>query len=160
MTDHGFGHHNHDTCISDALGSAEQYCADNKVKLTPVRRRVLEILLDEHKALGAYDILAILSKEGLGSQPPVAYRALDFLVSHGFAHRIENRNAYAACTFSGCDRSPTFLICTSCDNVVEAQTEASDIQIDGIAARAGFTISRAVIEIEGTCPNCTDAETT
>ena len=94
MTAHGFDPHDHDHCIADALSAAEDACARRKLNLTPVRRRVLEILLQQHKAMGAYDILARLESEGLGSQPPVAYRALDFLVSNGFAHKIEGLNAY------------------------------------------------------------------
>jgi Fur family zinc uptake transcriptional regulator len=67
----------------------ETHCTDEGLQLTKVRRRVLEILLLEQKALGAYDILSSLNAEGLGSQPPIAYRALDFLVTNGFAHKIE-----------------------------------------------------------------------
>jgi zinc transport system permease protein len=45
----------------------------------------MEILLQEHRALGAYVILDRFRDEGLGSQTPVAYRALDFLVTNGLA---------------------------------------------------------------------------
>ncbi len=84
----GFEHHDHRGCIAEAVSVAEAVCADRKVRFTPGRRRVLEILLEEHRALGAYDILDRLNREGRGSQPPVAYRALDFLVKHGFVHKI------------------------------------------------------------------------
>ncbi len=156
MSQSGFEHHDHTVCISGALTAAETYCRENKLKLTPVRRRVLELLLNDHKALGAYDILAIISSEGLGSQPPVAYRALDFLVTHGFVHKIENRNAYTACTHSGDDHTPAFLICTSCESVVEAHTDPTQGQIDQIAKQAGFTVQKSTIEIEGICPNCAE----
>lgn len=81
----GFQTHDHNQCVSLAVAEAQVQCAKRKLQLTPVRWRVLEILLSEHKALGAYDILGA---EGLGSQPPVAYRALDFLVANGFAHKM------------------------------------------------------------------------
>ena len=55
-------------------------CHDKSLQFTPVRRRVLEILLAKHHAVGAYDILDELLDEGLGSQPPIAYRALDRVV--------------------------------------------------------------------------------
>jgi Fur family zinc uptake transcriptional regulator len=84
----GFEEHDHSTCIKDALETAEAYCANENLQFTKTRRRVLELLLHEHKALGAYDILATLSKEGLGTQPPVVYPALDFLVAKGFVHKI------------------------------------------------------------------------
>ena len=46
----------------------------------------------------AYELLDGLARAGLGSQPPVVYRALDFLVANGFVHRIERLDAFAACT--------------------------------------------------------------
>jgi Fur family zinc uptake transcriptional regulator len=54
--------------------------------LTPVRRKVLEILLQEHRALGPTRSWTGL-RAGFGSQPPVAYRALDFLVATGLPTR-------------------------------------------------------------------------
>ena len=81
----GFEQHNHGACLEKALNSAEEYCTKNKIKLTPIRKKVLELLLQEHRALGAYAILAMLREQGFSNQPPVAYRALDFLVEHGFA---------------------------------------------------------------------------
>ncbi len=94
----GFEPHDHIGCIADAITVAEARCTANGLQMTPVRRRVLEILLQEHVALGAYAILERLRQEGLGSQPPVAYRALDFLVKHGFVHKIERLNAFVACS--------------------------------------------------------------
>jgi Fur family zinc uptake transcriptional regulator len=84
----GFAQHNHGACMSEALAAAEARCAAGGLRFTPVRRKVLEILLQDHRALGAYSILDRLREEGFGSQPPVAYRALDFLVANGLAHRL------------------------------------------------------------------------
>jgi acyl-CoA synthetase (AMP-forming)/AMP-acid ligase II len=66
-----------DVVGTDALARAEALAVARGVRLTPVRRRVLEILLEEHKAMGAYDVLTRLAAEGFGNQPPVAYRALE-----------------------------------------------------------------------------------
>lgn len=153
----GFEPHDHRSCVAGSLAEAERHCAATGLRLTPVRRRTLEILLAEHRALGAYDILAVLGKEGLGAQPPVAYRALDFLVGAGFAHKIEALNAYIACAHLGaCDR-PAFLICRSCKSVAEADTATStQSQLQNAAAAAGFTIERTVVEAEGICPRCQD----
>jgi len=150
----GFAKHNHSECVQTALSRAEAHCADTGLRLTPVRRRSLEILLAEHRALGAYDLLANLSDEGLGAQPPVAYRALDFLVKAGFAHKIEALNAYIACAHLGSDHTPAFLICRSCQSVAEADTAPAQGRLGEAAHAAGFTIERMVIEAEGLCPAC------
>ncbi|WP_299149278.1 transcriptional repressor [uncultured Tateyamaria sp.] len=153
----GFQPHDHADCIRTTLAQADAYCAQHKLKLTPIRRRALEILLAEHRALGAYDLLAVLAEDGLGTAPPVAYRALDFLTSAGFAHKIEGLNAYIACAHFGADHSPAFLICTSCKSVAEAETTATQGRLGEAARAAGFTISRTVVEALGLCPQCQEA---
>ncbi len=130
------------------------HCEKEGLKFTPVRQRTLEILLREHRALGAYDLLAQLADEGLGSQPPVAYRALDFLVKTGLAHKIEALNAYIACAHSGTDHSPAFLICRGCKAVAEADTAMTSGRLGDAARAAGFQIEHTVVEARGLCPSC------
>ena len=159
MTQTGFDTHDHSHCIHAAISAAETRCAEEKLRFTPVRKRVLEILLEDHRAQGAYDILARLAEEGHGAQPPVAYRALDFLVGHGFAHRIERLNAYVACTHAhDTDQAPAFLICRKCGAVAEAGAQKVETTIGIEAARLGFVIERTVLEMEGLCPACIKAE--
>lgn len=150
----GFEKHNHKSCIKQAMASADAFCAREGLQFTKTRRRVLELLLMEHKALGAYDILGHLSAEGLGSQPPIVYRALDFLVANGFVHKIEKLNAYSACSHPGETHSPVFMICHKCNSVAEAQTEPLRGFLGATAKAAGFQIERTVIEAEGLCPRC------
>ena len=155
--DLAFAAHDHAHCAHDALSRAEAVTQATGARMTPVRRRVLEILLEQHKALGAYDVLARLATEGFGNQPPVAYRALEFLVDQGLAHRIQRLNAFTACVHPGKDHAPAFLICRTCYMVAEAEAAAARASLDAEAARAGFQVERSTIEALGLCPNCREA---
>ncbi len=150
----GFEQHDHHACIATSVAEAERRCAAEGLRLTDIRRRVLEILLEGHRAMGAYDILEVLNSEGLGSQPPVAYRALEFLVTNGFAHKIERLNAFVACGHPSGECAPAFLICRGCEKVAEAQATPHDGALGASAAAAGFLIERAVVEVVGLCPEC------
>lgn len=150
----GFATHDHAQCMRTLLERADAHCKDKGLRLTPVRRRALEILAQQHRALGAYDLLAVLAKEGLGHQPPVAYRALDFLVKAGFAHKIEALNAYVACTHIGGEHAPAFLICRACSSVAETSTAPNQGRLGAAAEAAGFAIERTVVEAQGLCPDC------
>lgn len=152
--DPAFGAHDHTHCASDALVRAEAVAEAAGARLTPVRRRVLEILLEDHRALGAYDVLRRLAAEGFGNQPPVAYRALDFLVEQGLAHRIRRLNAFTACMHPGTVHAPAFLICRACDAVAEAPAAPVRAALDDAAAALGFVIERSNIEALGLCPAC------
>lgn len=152
-----FARHDHDHCARDVLDRADHLAGANGVRLTPVRRRVLEILLEEHRAMGAYDVLKRLAAEGFGNQPPVAYRALEFLVDQGLAHRIRRLNAFAACMHPGEAHAPAFLICRECNTVAEAPAEAVRAALDGAAAALGFLVERSTVEALGLCPSCQGA---
>lgn len=149
-----FRRHDHDKCISRAIPFVEAQCEKKGLRLTALRRRVLEILMESHKALGAYDILARLREEGRAAQPPVAYRALDFLVEQGFVHKVEGMSAFVACTQSEIHRDAAFLVCRSCKTVAEVPAPAGKDGLDRIAETLGFAIERSRIEIEGLCPAC------
>lgn len=154
METHAFHSHDHAHCTHAVLARAETMIAANGARLTPVRRRVLEILLEQHRAMGAYDVLQRLAAEGFGNQPPVAYRALEFLVDQGLAHRIDRLNAFTACMTPGEAHAPAFLICRSCAAVAEAPAATVRAALEAAAADLGFAIDRASIEATGTCPAC------
>jgi len=150
----GFEAHDHAACTAEMMATADAYCSANRLQFTPTRRRVLEILLEEHRALGAYDILERLSQEGLGAQPTVAYRALDFLSAHGFVHKVERLNAFVACAHPQEAHVPAFMICRLCESVAEACLSPSRTVLGKAARETGFRIERTVVEAEGLCPNC------
>ena len=149
-----FDLHDHAHCAGDMMARAEALTLDKGLRLTPVRRRTLEILLEAHRALGAYDVLNRLSAEGYGNQPPVAYRALEFLVEQGLAHRIRRLNAFTACMHPGEVHAPAFLICRLCDAVAEAPAAPVRAALDQAAGDLGFVIERSNIEALGLCPAC------
>ncbi len=143
-----FRDHDHGHCVAAALAAAEAACAGRGLQLTRARKRVLEILLESHRAIGAYDLLERLVAEGRSAQPPTVYRALAFLTDQGFAHRIERLNAYIACARPGCAHDPAFLICRGCGMV--AESDARQLA----PAAGGFRIDSTVVEAQGLCPAC------
>lgn len=154
----GFARHDHAACVTGAMEAAEMRCDAENIRFTAVRRKVLEILLQEHRALGAYAILDRLRDAGFGSQPPVAYRALDFLVAHGFAHKIERLNAFIACAHPNEAHAPAFMICRNCDAVAEAQSAPARGALGAAARATGFRIERTMVEAEGLCPTCAEKD--
>ncbi len=150
--------HDHSICVSDTLAAAEKWCRNKKLRLTPVRRKVLEVLLREHRALGAYAILDHLRDAGFGSQPIVAYRALEFLTAQGFAHKIERLSAFVACTHPGKSHAPAFMICRVCNVVAETKAGSTNSAIETAAQMAGFQIERTVVEAVGICSSCVETD--
>jgi len=144
--------HDHAEGIRRVLAEAERRALKNKVNFTPVRRRTLAILLESRAAMSAYSLLKRLDAEGFGSQPPVVYRALDFLIAQGFVHRIERLNAFIACMYPDKTHAPAFLICRDCRSVAEICAPPPPLAQD--AQAVGFRIERSVMESEGLCRDC------
>jgi Fur family zinc uptake transcriptional regulator len=149
-----FRRHDHADCSAGTLARADALAKAGGLRLTPVRRAALEILLEAHRAMGAYEVLDRLVAAGFGRQPPVAYRALDWLVEHGLAHRVQRLNAYVACLHPGERHAPVFLICRTCHRVAEAPGARVRAALEAGAAAAGFAVERASVEAVGLCPAC------
>ena len=147
--------HDHTRCTAEAIAHAEARCAERGERLTPMRRRVLEVLAGSHKPLGAYEIIELIAGAGTRPAPITIYRALDFLRHNGLVHRIESRNAFLACVRDhAAEPAVAFLICERCGAVGEAPAAAVASSLAAAARSAGFTPQLSVIEITGTCAHC------
>lgn len=147
---HGHGQHDRASHLADA----EARCAAAGESLTPLRRRVLELLIDRPGPAKAYDLLPLLDSAAAKAKPPTIYRALDFLVRMGLAHRIESLNAFVACEFGACGRSAMFLICDTCGRAEEFDAGHALVDLNDAAQRDGFAITRTTIEAQGLCASC------
>jgi Fur family zinc uptake transcriptional regulator len=132
------------------MSRAESLCRERRLRFTPQRRRVLEILGTAGRPLGAYEILDALP----GAAPPTVYRALDFLLEQGLAHRLETLHAYVGCRHPEHPHCSQFLICFRCGRIDELEDERVSLSLGEAAASSGFLTERRVVELIGTCNRC------
>lgn len=146
--------HDHGDCVEQALVTAEKICRERGLRLTRIRRRVLELVWNSHKPVGAYDILDVLGREGQRSAPPTVYRALDFLIDADLVHRLDSLNAYVGCSHPHSSHTGQFLICRDCRSVAELDDKEISALVDRKANELGFSAVRQMLEIQGLCPEC------
>lgn len=146
--------HDHSACIDNAIEEAERLCAERGSRLTKLRKQVLTMIWQEHKAVKAYDLLDQLAKEGGSAKPPTVYRALDFLMEEGLVHKIESLNAYIGCPHPADGHVSQFLICDSCENIEELASASLDKAVQSAAAQAKFNVKKQTMELHGTCDRC------
>ncbi len=140
---------------STALAEALLECNRRGLRLTGLRQRVLDLLWQTGRPLGAYDMLPLLKSDRGGKlTPATVYRSLDFLVANGFAHRIESRNAFVPCAHPGHAHACLFLLCTDCGRAAEVESHGVEGLVEREAASRGFHVKRPVMEVEGTCNLC------
>lgn len=144
-------------CLHDleqALDQAEGLCRARKVRLTEQRRRVLRLVWQSERPLGAYDILAAIQAEQTKAAPPTVYRALDFLLQQGLIHKLETLHAYVGCPHPEHPHAGQFLICKQCGDVTELEDSAIVRSLGAAAEASGFSLDRKVVELSGTCAGC------
>jgi Fur family zinc uptake transcriptional regulator len=148
---------------AELLKEAEAACLRRGAKLTPLRREVLELILEAEAPIGAYALLDRLKAARPGAAPPTVYRALDFLLEQGLIHKVERLNAFIGCVEAGREQGQEhghphqFLICRRCGTTVEISDQAIARAIAEAAREAGFTAAAATVEIEGVCSRCAAA---
>ena len=150
--------HDHAHCVSSALAEADTLCERSGVRLTALRKRVLELVWQSHKPLGAYDILAELSaQDGRRAAPPTVYRALDFLLENGLVHRIASLNAFIGCSHPARPHQGQFLICRNCHTAIELQQPSISEASDSAAGQVRFQVEAQTVEVVGLCAPCRSA---
>jgi Fur family zinc uptake transcriptional regulator len=146
--------HVHEGCLARAVTRAEAVCKERGLRLTKLRRRILELVCASHEPIKAYELLDRLRKERRGAAPPTVYRALDFLRRQGFVHKIQSLKAFVVCGEPGHAGNGQFLICRDCGDVAEMDDPDVVDLLSVQAHRAGFSAEHQTIELRGLCSGC------
>lgn len=155
----GMAHaHAHLACaphsLADSLKEAEALCDARGGRMTPLRKKVLTLLLESDGPAKAYDLLSLMGDDGEAAKPPSVYRSLDFLLEMGLAHRIESLNAFVACGHWKHGHAAVFLICDKCGMAGELHAGDSVKKLTQEVEGVNFKMRNAVIEIRGLCEKC------
>jgi Fur family zinc uptake transcriptional regulator len=148
--------HDHHLHEGDSLRSAarERLIASGE-QWTDMRAAVFEALAGFTRPASAYDIAeAVSSAQGRRVAANSVYRILDLFVGANLARRVESANAYVANNHPDCLHDCIFLICDSCGQTVHIDDDSLSGGVRDAAASAGFSASRPVIEVRGTCGEC------
>lgn len=139
----------------DGLARADAACRTAGVRLTPIRRRVLEALYATHRPLGAYDVADRLATGARRVAPITIYRALEFLMEQGLVHRLASRNAFVACAHGHDSRDLiAFLICEACGGVDEMLSAPLSGAVAQLLDDERFEPHFQILEITGRCEHC------
>ena len=156
------------TATEAALVAAETVVQRRGAALTPIRREVLSQLVEAKKPVGAYALLDQIKRPKGRMMPATVYRALDFLMEHGFVHRIESMNAFVACNdlahpdHEGDHRGShggQFLICTGCGLTLELEDGRIAADLRRAAEQRGFSLNQLTVEMRGRCESCRAEDT-
>lgn len=149
--------HDHKSCVKSAMKSAEAVCAERGIRLTDLRRQILELVWTRHGPIRAYDILRLMNQGDGSATPNTVYRALEFLLGAGLIHRLDSLNAFMGCANPATKHTGQFLICRKCESAAEIHDAAIDRNLHKDAERLGFEVEAQTVEVRGLCSMCAAA---
>jgi Fur family transcriptional regulator, zinc uptake regulator len=149
-------HHVHDR--DDFLREVAAVCRERGLRFTALREHVLRLIAESPRPLKAYELLELMRDEHGPAAPPTVYRALDFLLEHGFIHKLESINAFVGCHHPRVQHSVPFLICDRCHATVELEDERVTELLREQAHALGFRPQAQTLEVHGLCARCVEAE--
>ena len=148
-------HHHHEHTGAGLVGAARAVLVDAGEQWTDMREDVFSALANRPRPASAYDLAEDVSRQrGKRVAPNSVYRILDLFVRTNLARRVESVNAYVANSHPGCRHDCIFLICDSCGRVVHNDDDRLTQALVGAAHKAGFADIRPVVELRGTCGEC------
>ena len=149
-------HHVHDG--NAFVAEVERLCGQRGLRLTPLRANALRLIADAARPLKAYELLDQMKATHEAAAPPTVYRALDFLLEHGFIHKLSSINAYVGCHHPGsAQHAVPFLICDGCQSATELEDERIVELLDARARATGFVPQAQTLEVHGLCAACAAA---
>ena len=148
--------HDHQLHEGDALRlAARKQLTGQGEQWTATRAAVFDALAGFTRPASAYDIAEAVSKaEGRRVAANSVYRILDLFVGSNLARRVESANAYVANAHPDCLHDCIFLICDNCGQTVHFDDDSLSGGVRDAAKTAGFSAPRPVIEVRGTCEDC------
>jgi Fur family zinc uptake transcriptional regulator len=148
--------HDHLEHSGDGLVAAAQSAlTESGEQWTEMRADVFAALVERDRPASAYDLAESVSAlRGKRVAPNSVYRILDLFVRTNLARRVESANAYLANAHPGCRHDCIFLICDSCGQAVHIDDDRLTGSLVAAAREAGFADVRPVVELRGTCADC------
>ena len=156
MAQHAHKNHAHKNHEGESLREAAgRRMIERGEQWTDMRSAVFDALASFDKPASAYDIAETVSKaRGRRVAANSVYRILDLFVGSNLARRVESANAYVANAHPGCLHDCIFLICDTCGQATHLDDDSVSTGVREAASNTGFAPKRPVIEVHGTCGDC------
>ncbi len=135
--------------------------SDSDLKISPLRKDILKIVLFSKKSLGAYDILKKLKKIRPNAEPPTVYRVMDYFIEKKIVHRIETENKFIFCSHPHDFKSEfhgILFVCKNCSSSFEVSEKNFSQTTKNLAKKYHFSLSDPIVEIKGLCQNCSNLD--
>src|SRR5712691_8087098 len=123
-------------------------------KRSSKRERIVGAFLRHEGHLSADELFELVRRQNPGIGRATVYRTLQWMVEAGIARKVDFGEGRSR--FEPSYRHPRHfhLICTTCHRSSEFLSSDVESLMEEVAAARGFTPNQSVVQIYGTCEQC------
>lgn len=131
-----------------------EFIARKKLKMTPQRRRILEVFLAEEGHISSEELYQKVKRDYKGIGQATVYRTLKLLADSGLAKVVEFGDGALRYEILYGQSHHDHLICERCGVNVEVVNPAIERLQEEVANRHGFKLTGHKLYLYGICPDC------
>jgi len=144
--------------VEERLNRVKQQLQQSSYKLTPQREATVRVLIENEKDhLSAEDVYLKVKDKAPEIGLATVYRTLNLLEDSGMVTSISfgtQGKKFELATKPHHDH----LICKNCGKIVEFEDPSVEKKQEEIAKKNGFTLTGHLMQLYGTCKNCSKKE--
>ena len=130
------------------------FISDNSLKLTPQRRLIAHVFLEQQGHLSTEELYDKVRLQDPSIGQATVYRTLKLLCGSGLAREEHFGDGVARYEVLIGHDHHDHLICTSCNKQIEAVDPGIEKLQEELAARHGFKLLSHYMYLYGTCSDC------
>ncbi len=131
-----------------------EFIARKKLKMTPQRRRILDVFLAESGHVTSEELYRKVKRDAASIGQATVYRTLKLLADSGLAKAVEFGDGAVRYEILYGQTHHDHLICEVCGLNVEVVDPSIERLQEEVASRHGFTLTGHKLYLYGICPEC------
>ncbi len=133
------------------------YVAQNRLKVTPQRRLILDTFLQETGHVSAEELYDKVKRLDPAIGQATVYRTLKLFSGCGLAEAVSFADGIARYEPNFEAEHHDHLICQACGMTIEIVDPIIEKRQEELAAKYGYTLARHRMDLYGLCPECRKA---
>ena len=130
------------------------YLVEHRLKITPQRRLILDIFLQEAGHVSSEELYAKVKRRDASIGQATVYRTLKLLAGCGLAQAVSFADGITRYEPHFGAEHHDHLICESCGRTIEIVDPVIEHRQEELAARYGFRLRRHKMDLYGLCTDC------
>jgi Fur family transcriptional regulator, ferric uptake regulator len=131
-----------------------EYIATKRLKMTPQRRHILDVFLEQQGHVTSEELYAKVKKSYKTIGQATVYRTLKLLSGAGLAKEVDFGEGLTRYERQFGEDHHDHLICEQCGKNEEILDENIEKLQEQVASSHGFTLTRHKMYLYGLCPAC------